>query len=243
VLPAHASLQMFIKLADSPYRPPQFVRGAHATPTVASGACAPSYVNLVFAPLAGYALLAMPAGELSDHVVDLTDVLGPSARRLVERLRDAPTWPARFRLLDDALLRWAERGRRPTPEVVRAWDVLVASGGRASIAAIARDVGWSHKHLTARFYEQVGLRPKTAARVIRFHRVRRRLSVGQASWGQLAAECGYADQSHLVRDFRDLAGMTPTAYVTTRPVHAPLDPEVQFVQDGTPPRFVRWSDD
>jgi methylphosphotriester-DNA--protein-cysteine methyltransferase len=103
-------------------------------------------------------------------------------------------------------------------------------------------VGWSHKHLTATFREQVGLRPKTAARLIRFHRVRQRVSAGCVRWDQLAAECGCADQSHLVRDFRELSGMTPTVYLTDRMAAGPagpLGPEVQFVQDSSPSGSVR----
>jgi AraC-like DNA-binding protein len=92
---------------------------------------------------------------------------------------------------------------------------LVDSGGAVPIRRIAGEVGWSHKHLIARFKRQVGLPPKTAARLVRFERAQRRLDRrGQTSWADIAAESGYADQAHLVREFRDFTGTTPTGFVT-----------------------------
>jgi AraC-like DNA-binding protein len=69
--------------------------------------------------------------------------------------------------------------------------------------------------LITRFRQQVGLPPKTAARLIRFDAVWRRLADRPpARWDQIAAECGYADQAHLIRDFRQFTGATPTEFPT-----------------------------
>jgi AraC-like DNA-binding protein len=107
-----------------------------------------------------------------------------------------------------------EGGPRPAPEVAWAWRRLVASGGGIPIGRLAAEVGWSHKHLITQFRQQVGLRPKTAARLVRFHRVWRRLdqSGGRPVWAELAQEAGYADQAHLIREFRRFTGMTPTQF-------------------------------
>ncbi len=86
------------------------------------------------------------------------------------------------------------------------------------IATIAAEVGWSRGHLVVRFRREVGLSPKRFARVARFRTAIDRL--GRAPLATVAAECGYADQSHLTHEFRDLAGATPSAYQAT------------FVQDG-----------
>jgi transcriptional regulator GlxA family with amidase domain len=75
-------------------------------------------------------------------------------------------------------------------------------------------VGWSHRHLLTRFRQQVGLGPKTAARLVRFNGVWRRLDEDQPlDWGLVAAEVGYADQAHLVREFRQFTGTTPTGFL------------------------------
>jgi AraC-like DNA-binding protein len=233
VLPATSSVPLVVKLADSPYRPPAFLMGPRGSYTVVDGACAPSYLELWLDPLAGYRLLGLPMDELSGQLVDLADVLGPDGRRLGERLREAPTWRQRFALLDRFLLRRLEEGPRPSPEVGRAWERLVGSGGAVPIGRLAEEVGWSHKRLLARFRRQVGLRPKTAARLVRFEGVLGRLDERRPlDWGRVAREVGYADQAHLIRDFHQFTGATPTEFAAW-----PLPPardgeqEVNSIQD------------
>jgi AraC-like DNA-binding protein len=104
-------------------------------------------------------------------------------------------------------------GRGPRPRFGWAWQRLNASGGAAPIGELAREVGWSHKHLIARFRQQVGVAPKTAARLLRFNGVWRHLDTGRPlDWGLVAAETGYADQAHLIREFRQFTGTTPTGF-------------------------------
>ena len=100
------------------------------------------------------------------------------------------------------------------------------------IGRLATEVGWSHKHLIARFRQQVGLAPKTAARLVRFRGVLRQVgSDRRLDWGLLAAEAGYADQAHLVREFRQFTGTTPTDFLArTRAAHG--EHEINFVQDA-----------
>ena len=103
---------------------------------------------------------------------------------------------------------------RPSPEVGWAWERLLATRGAVPVGRIADEVGWSHKHLIARFRQQVGLRPKTAARLVRFDGVWRRLDGRRPlDWGLVAREAGYADQAHLVRDFHQFTGTTPTRFL------------------------------
>jgi AraC-like DNA-binding protein len=215
VLPATASVPLVVRLADSPYRPPAFVMGAHGTATVLEGECAPSYVEVLLAPLGAYRLLGLPLAELSGRTVDLADVLGADGRRLAEQLRETPGWRRRFALLDRFLLGRLDRGPRPSPEVAWVWRRLEATGGRVVIGRLAAEVGWSHRHLIDRFRRQVGLSPKTAARLVRFDGVWRRLDQagGRPDWGLVAAEAGYADQAHLVREFRQFTGTTPTGFL------------------------------
>ena len=132
----------------------------------------------------------------------------------VERLRAEPTWLGRFAVLDRLLLHRLSTGPRPAPEVARAWQLLQAGGGSMPIGRIAAEVGWSHKHLITKVRQQIGLAPKTAARLIRFDRVLQALDrPGRRGWARTAAEAGYADQSHLIRDFRTFTGGTPSQFL------------------------------
>ncbi|KIF01854.1 transcriptional regulator [Streptomyces sp. RSD-27] len=180
-------------------------------------------IRLEFTPLGAYRLLALPMRELTNRVVELDDVLGPRAGVLVERLVAARGWAARFDLLDAVLLARLGRGPEPAPEVERAWSLLTGSDGAVPIARLADEVGWSRSYLVRRFTEQVGLTPKTSARVLRFRRAAQLLARGPVDLATLAAGCGFYDQAHLTREFRALAGLTPGRMATaTRPVDEAL---------------------
>jgi AraC-like DNA-binding protein len=150
------------------------------------------------------------APELGGTVVGLDDLWGPDATRTQEQLRAATSWDDRFAIAEAALARRLDGGRAVDPEVAFAWRQMIASGGQERVERLATEVGWSRKRLWARFRSQIGLPPKRAAQLIRFDRAARRLVAGQSA-ARVAAEGGYADQSHLHRDVASFAGATPTA--------------------------------
>jgi AraC-like DNA-binding protein len=223
--PATAAIAVILRLKDAPRFPPEVLAGAHDTVWVAAGPCSPTYLELRLAPLGAYRLLGMPMDALTGQLVDLTDVLGTGSRRMAEQLRDTPSWQQRFGLLDAYLLRCAQDGPDPAPEVVWAWRRLTATGGTLPIRRLAGEVGWSHKHLITRFKQQVGLAPKTAARLVRFDVVWRRLAAHPpARWDALAADSGHADQAHMIRDFHQFTGATPTAFLAHRQARTAVPP-------------------
>ncbi|WP_067467510.1 helix-turn-helix domain-containing protein [Actinomadura macra] len=166
-------------------------------------------VQLDLTPLGAYTLLGVPMARLTNAAVELPDLLGPDAVRLVGRLAETPRWADRFDLLDAFLLRRLDTGPVPDPEVSRAWNLLTGTCGLVSVARLADDVGWSRKHLTHRFREQAGLTPKVMGRVLRFERAVGLLRDG-GDLAETAFTCGYYDQAHLNREFRALSGCTPT---------------------------------
>ncbi|KAB2352802.1 helix-turn-helix transcriptional regulator [Actinomadura rudentiformis] len=173
-------------------------------------------IQLDVTPLGAYTLLGVPMGHLTNLAVDLADVLGPEVPALVDRLQEAPSWGDRFDLLDAFLLKRLEVGPSPDAEVREAWRLLAATDGQTPVAVLAGEVGWSRKHLTHRFKEQVGLSPKVMARVLRFQRAVELMSRGVPNWVDIAVTCGYYDQAHLNREFRALAGCTPTELLAAR---------------------------
>jgi AraC-like DNA-binding protein len=81
------------------------------------------------------------------------------------------------------------------------------------VEALATELGCSRRYLRDGFVRQVGLPPKTVARLMRFDHVRERIQEAPTRWGEVAHAAGYADQSHLNREFRELAGTTPSDFV------------------------------
>ena len=176
----------------------------------AAGPASCLQVNLT--PLAAHMFLGLAMHELANRVVTLEDVLPRAAHRLGERLEDASTWDARFALLDAVFAERLAQARQPSQDVAWAWTILEHTHGRAPIGWICDRLGRSRRHLASRFREQVGLTPKTVARIFRFERAVALLRRGDVPLAELAFECGYYDQAHLNRDFRDLAGRPPAAY-------------------------------
>ncbi len=197
------------------------VAGLHTAPALVTHDGRQSGIQLALTPLGARAFLGMPAAELASIDVEGANVLGRPAAEVRERVLAQPDWAGRFTVLEDFLarrVRAAEGTGRssPRPEVSYAWDRLRRSRGAVSVADLAAETGWSARHLGEQFRAETGLSPKAGARVVRFDRARRRL-LGSAAGGgrvvlaELAAECGYYDQAHLAREFRDLAGCPPSA--------------------------------
>jgi len=229
------SMTLVVSLAEpirmlslpDPTAPPQaftgLISGLHAGPVTIAADRFQFGLHIELTPWAAGALLGHPAGVLAGGVYDVADVLGRCGTELVERVREAPDWASRFAALDRVLGAQVGLAWTPQPEVEQAWTALLRTGGRIPVQHLARHVGWSRRHLGERFRRELGLSPKTAGRVIRFERSHTALTrPTRAGLAEIAAVCGYADQAHLTREWRDLAGQTPSAWMAA---------ELPFVQD------------
>jgi AraC-like DNA-binding protein len=163
--------------------------------------------------LGAYTILGCPLAELAGACVPLADVFGVVGRDLAEQLRDVEGWDARSDVLERFLLVRARNGPPPTPLVARADRRLRETRGSIRIAALARELGCSRRHLSTRFTAELGLGPKAVARQLRFAWVRERSSQDPRGLAEIATDAGYFDQAHLNRDFRELAGVTPTEFI------------------------------
>lgn len=172
-------------------------------------------------PLHARRLLGASPVELAGRGVTGLDVLGPSIEALRQRLVETPTWAERFALLQAYLRDRLERSPRSSgtrPELEEAWRWLLRSGGRRRLDGLASHVALSPRHLTTLFAREVGLPPQRVARLVRFDATSRALARGVAAGRRtdlaaLAAAHGYADQSHLDREFRDHLGTSPTGWL------------------------------
>ena len=177
-----------------------------------------------FLPGAARAFFDAPLHELQDEHAAL-DALWPRAD--VEALATA-LWererPVRHRLkiLEDALLAHLLAHLRLTPPapaehlVLAAVRLIDGAGGSIRIEDLSRTLGISRQHLALQFRERVGLNAKTYAMVCRFRRagaMLRHQAARQVDWAQLALDCGYYDQSHLIHEFRLFADETPLHFV------------------------------
>ncbi len=197
--------------------------GAQTRPLVVAASPKSSAVGVHFKPGGARAFVDVPVGELEDGAVPADVFWGAAARWLRERLLDASTHAARFRVLE-AFLRARVRPRRTGPalrEALLAFD----EPGLPSVAEVNRRTGLSPKRLIALFREEVGLSPKAFWRVRRFRAALRDLDRGARNGAALAVDAGYFDQAHFDREFRRLAGLSPREYLSARverPNHVPM---------------------
>jgi|SRR5450830_411317 len=159
--------------------------------------------------------LAAPLQALTDQRADVDLLWGRSdADRLADALwtSDAPE-RAKLALIERELVR---RLRSGSPALVQqALAALNGSGGALRVEQLAARLGVSRQHLAAQFRQHVGLSPKLFARICRFRQATAAIKAAPADapdWAQLALECGYFDQSHLIHDFQEFAGSAPERF-------------------------------
>lgn len=218
--PPHGACPLILSLGPpirlfgpaGPLAPASFLAGMHDAVVVTEFVGPQHGVQVDLTPLGVFTLLGRPMPELTNRTPHLHELDAPDLAALPERLADDTDWPARFARIDAVLLRRLAAARRgPDPEIAWAWGRLVRTSGTTTVQQLADGTGWSRRHLLTRFRAQVGLAPKPAARVLRFARATGLLtapSPAALSLADVAAHCGYADQAHLAREFRNLAGCT-----------------------------------
>ncbi len=181
-------------------------------------------VGVQFAAGGAFPFLPMPLAELEDASFDMTDLWGREAGWVRERVLAAETPRAMLQVLAACLedrLHFAERNTLgPHPSVIYMARELNICDGPGRVQSVMGKIGMSQRRVAQLFHEQVGVSPKTFHRVRRFqHTIQRLRGVRQVNWADLAIDCGYYDQAHLSHDFRQIAGMTPSAYLAAATEH------------------------
>ncbi|WP_164519724.1 AraC family transcriptional regulator [Nocardioides ferulae] len=175
-------------------------------------------VQVYLTPLGATRILGVPGRELANRVCSLGDV-APSLARLSSRLAETSTWSARLALVDRALLALADSSSDVDATVQGMWRSLAGSHGTTRIDEVLTGTSLSARAAAARFVAEIGLPPKATARMLRFEHAARAIGTGRAI-ADVAASTGYADQSHLTREFRALAGITPGRWAVAPPPSA-----------------------
>jgi AraC-like DNA-binding protein len=190
---------------------PSFAAGLYAGPVLIESDGRAECLQIDFTPPGAYRFFGGVVHDLANRMVPLDLVLGADGRAMLDEVEEAAGWTRRFDIVEQFLLSRLAAGERPSTPVVFAYRDLVA--GRRSVAALADEIGWSRKHFVARFSREIGMTTKSVSRIARLQRTcalaRKEHALG---WAEIAAAAGFADQSHMIRDFAELAGETPGAW-------------------------------
>ena len=175
-----------------------------------------SLIGASFKPGGGFPF-AGSAADLHDLSVSVDALWGRRACTLRARLLEASTAPARFHILESFLLEQVIRGPDRNPAVKYALDAFHNTAGGVSVAAVTEHTGFSARRFIEMFRHEVGITPKLYCRLTRFRAaVGAIASLPTVDWAATASACGYFDQPHLIHEFHEFAGMSPSAYLRLR---------------------------
>lgn len=186
------------------------VSGIYGRPIAIAARDQRRVVGAVLRPAAAAVLLGVPADALASTHTDLAALWGPAARQLREQLLEAATPCAVLALLERTLVARITQRADLDPALGHACQLLE---GGAAVARVAEQLGLGPKRFRSQFAAAAGIAPKAYARITRLQRLLRLANThGNRRWAELAADCGYYDQAHLILEFRELTGLTPSAY-------------------------------
>jgi AraC-like DNA-binding protein len=185
-----------------------------------------SVLGVVFRPGGGRPFFHDSAHCFYNEDVSLDRVWGSAASELRERLLEARTVAARFRLLEIALLARLKRSFQLHPSVRYGLEKFEQAPNVRSVIEVTKEAGLSRRRFAQLFREQVGLTPKLYCRVGRFQSVLQQITSGvPVDWADVPLACGYYDQAHLNHEFHDFSGISPVTYLASnRPSlnHVPM---------------------
>lgn len=212
-----------------------WVVGLHESHQLSEAVGVREFMVVRFTPIGASLFLGVPMHLIAGQAVAL-EQLDPSLERLViGRVGVATSWSDRFAAMESLIVERVS-GRAIPGAIAWAWERLRATDGRIAMRSLAADMECSHRHAIAQFRTSIGLPPKTIARLFRFNRAVRSLNgLSRASepagkpyieapgrglarseavgWADVAAQSGYFDQAHFIREFRHFAGTTPTGFL------------------------------
>lgn len=196
-------------------QPEQFLVGQITKPLLISPSGPVELIGIRFQPGGTTPFFRIPMGEITNEVVDLKLLSSEFASELTRELEPSTTLPEKVKLLEALLARQLTNRSLDSATLSLAAEI-VERGGLVSLDRLATAAGISSRQLERRFVREVGIGPKLLCRILRFQQVFRALECDDLNWAPIAVECGYYDQAHLIRDFRQFAAQTPTALFSSQ---------------------------
>jgi len=190
-------------------QPQTFVAGQLTRPLLIAPTGQVQLIGIRFHPGGTTAFIRLPMHELTDEVVELGAFAKSLESSLLVSCADIPSVNQKVIALEKVLTKLLIKNRSDLRSL-RIAGRIVASSGMIPIETLAVDAGISCRQLERRFLAEVGLGPKLFSRILRFQQVFRAVDANEPSWPTVALDCGYYDQAHLIRDFRQFAQQTPS---------------------------------
>jgi AraC-like DNA-binding protein len=189
-------------------QPRNFVVGQMTGPMLIAPTGPVQLIGIRFHPGGTAPFFNLPIHELTNEVVELPSFAKTLEAKLLAESTHLPQLTDKVFALEKALTRMLEDSKNDL-RVLRIASRIVETSGMIPVDDLAHESGLSSRQLERRFLAEVGLGPKLLSRIIRFQQVFRAVDANEASWPIVALDCGYYDQAHLIKDFRQFAQQTP----------------------------------
>ncbi|UTA66679.1 AraC family transcriptional regulator [Emticicia sp. 21SJ11W-3] len=170
-------------------------------------------IQVVFQPGGFYRLTGIPSFHLTNQYLDAEAVLGAELGRLNEQLANISHYPAMIPAVENYLMSLLFKSTYQLRPIDKLGLVMLENPGGYTLDQLAKEACLSAKQLERNFNERMGINPKYFARIIRFDKAfRMKNAYPHKDWLSIALDCGYYDYQHLVRDYKEFTGATPTAF-------------------------------
>lgn len=170
-------------------------------------------VHIVLQPTAVFRLTGIPGYELTHQHIDATLIFHKDIRITLDQLQHAKDYAEMLAIIERfgfELVRRSRKDKLPLDTVSRQ---MIRSGGIDSLDRLAENACLCTRQFKRKFYERVGVNPKTYARIIRFNRAYNlKNAYPNRDWLGIAIECGYYDYQHLMKDYKEFTGVTPNEF-------------------------------
>jgi AraC-like DNA-binding protein len=212
------TMELVLDLAKETSGP--WICGAHSKSFEIETSEPATIVGVHFKAGGAFPFLGLPAGELHNVRLTLDTLWGSKSGLLRERLFEATTPAAKFRVLEQTLMEQATCPLTRRPAVDFALKEFAAAGPARTVSQVVEETGLSPRRFIQLFRDEVGLTPKLYRRICRFQQLLQRIQGRQRiNWTNTALDCGYYDQAHFIHDFRTFSGLNPTTYLRVRGEH------------------------
>lgn len=170
-----------------------------------------------FHPAGAHSVLHLPVKELNNLVVDARLILGDCIYELREQMMEQPNVSNKIQLIENWLISRLKNQTIPESVVQYAVEQTLLNPSEMNIRQITEKIGYSHRHFVQLFNKFVGISPKQYQRIVRFNKVLESISNGEMiSWAQLSLDCGYYDQAHFIKEFKNFSGLNPKEYLVEK---------------------------
>lgn len=209
----------FLQHVDGERRrqPRDFIVGQMTGPILISASGVVRLLGIRFQPGGTRPFLDVAANEITDQVVELGGLSRQFERDLLHACERAFDLDQKISAVDAFLVSRLNHSNFDSNLLALAASIIDRRG-LVSVDQLASSAGVSNRQLERRFLQEIGLGPKLLARIVRFQQVFRAVDQSNPAWAEVAIECGYYDQAHLIRDFNQFAQQTPRVLFASQSV-------------------------